>query len=185
MVLWLLAIAALILAPAASRAACTPDCAGGGTFGATAKSVNAPYCSGNSVTDASPQGGNLASTIRLNFSKNHTCGQYADGSWWIQTSGGAVTVSSINVTGANTIGAGYTANPIGDQHSYDANRGRAGGSNLPWDPPPVTYSSGFPVSFVATSRLRIVTIRNIRMRPGVQSVLSSVRREVYLRRLTA
>jgi hypothetical protein len=154
---WIVALVFVLLAPASmARAACTPDCSGGGTYSAGGPSTRAPYCTGNAVNTKSVKGDTLG--INLGYyaaGDQYVCGQYADQTWWIQARGAgtpAVVVSGTTPAAGNGQN-GYMANPGPNENRLD-NRGAASGpaNNRIYQSPvalPATFAaSAMPVSFV-------------------------------------
>lgn len=154
---WFLAFALVLLAPASiARAACTPDCAGGGTYSADGRSTSAPYCTGSSVTATSIKGDTVGITLgNYAAGDQYVCGQYADQTWWVQArgTGTPAVVVSATAPAAGNGQNGYMANPGPNENRLDS-RGAASGpqNNRIFQSPvalPATFpASAMPVSFV-------------------------------------
>lgn len=92
-------------------------CGGGGSSGAGA-TTTANVCS--NITYAAPSG--AANNIVFTFDKAYTCGQFANGDWWVAgDAGGSVTITSITPAASGDRN-GFEVNPTStSQQAFDIN----------------------------------------------------------------
>lgn len=100
-------------------ASCLSDGGGGGNDGSISGGSGSVAGTCSTVTYAAPSG--AANNIVFTFDKAYSCGQFANGDWWVsKDSSPAVTITSITPTAAGGKN-GFAVNPSNtNQQSYDS-----------------------------------------------------------------
>lgn len=134
--------AALAVATALLLTACLSG-GGGGNSGTASSAAPGPVAGTcTSVTYAAPSG--AANNIVFTFDKAYTCGQFANGDWWVsEDASGFVTITSMTPAASGGRN-GFDVNPSDKtKQRFDSVAGLAT-PPAPYDPTPVPGFTGFP-----------------------------------------